>query len=346
MRTFAASALAIATLWLAPGCDGARKLESAENTSCTSCHGAPPPPFIAGGTTHPASGDCFLCHSTTVDPGGGLVAGGTHQDGKVDFTAHAMPFVTQHTEAALSSIAACAACHGADYAGGISGASCTACHGTQLGFADWQTNCTFCHGTRTPAWTAPLSLAAPPQGVRGETAPSDPHVGAHQAHLGNGSTISDGVACSECHAVPTGLAHLDGAATLTFGPLATQGGLVPGYAAGSCAATYCHGTGLVGGVNPTPSWTGTVACGDCHGSPPDTGGHLAVAPHSSQPCSRCHATVATNTGLPGIIDSPAAKALHVNGAKNVSLSVSGTWDATAKTCSSVGCHSSPEARSW
>lgn len=345
MRSFAASALAAATLCLAPGCDGARKLESSQNAACTSCHGAPPPPFVAGGTTHPASTDCYLCHSTTVEPGGGLVAGGTHQDGTVDFTAHALPFVAQHTEPALSDIGACAACHGADYAGGIAGSSCTACHETQLGFADWQTNCTFCHGTRTPGWTAPLYLAAPPQPVRGVETPPDPRVGAHQKHLGNGSTISDGVACTECHALPTGLAHLDGAATIAFGPLATQGGLVPGYTGGTCSSTYCHGSGLVGGAAPSPSWTGTVACGDCHGSPPSTGGHV-VPQHAAQPCSRCHVDVATNTGPPGIIDSPAAKALHVNGAKDVGLSVSGTWDGGAKTCSSVGCHATPEARNW
>lgn len=145
--------------------------------------------------------------------------------------------------------------------------------------------------------------------------------------------------------MPSGLAHLDGTAAIAFGPLATQGGLVPGYAAGSCATTYCHGTGLVGGANPAPSWTGTVACGDCHGSPPSTGRHASPS-HATQPCSRCHVEVATNTALPGIVDSPAAKALHVNGAKDVSLSVSGTWDGVAKTCSSVGCHSTSGARNW
>jgi predicted CxxxxCH...CXXCH cytochrome family protein len=348
MRSFAAAALALAAVCIAPGCDGARTLESSGAAQCTECHGTPPPPFVTGATTHPASTACNLCHSTTVDAGGNLIAGGPHLNGTVDVTAHELPFVAQHTGPALSDIGACAACHGADYSGGISNRSCTACHETDLGFADWQTNCTFCHGTRTPGWTAPLRLAAPPEGVLGETAPSDPHVGAHQKHLGNGSTISDGVACTECHAVPSGLAHLDGTALLTWGPLAQTGGATPAWTPGTltCASTYCHGAGLDGGANTSPSWTATVACGDCHGSPPDTGGHTAVIAHAGQPCSRCHVQVATNTALPGIVDSPTAKALHVNGAKDVSLSVSGTWDGTAKTCSNVACHGTSGARNW
>lgn len=219
----------------------------------------------------------------------------------------------------------------------------------------WEANCTLCHGTRTEDFvfgTSPITLAAPPLGTHGETDPTQAAVGAHQKHL-NGSTFTDGVDCTECHALPTGpnyLAHMDGPpATLTFGPLATQGGLAPSYAGGSCSATYCHGGGLVGGANTTPVWTapGSVQCGDCHGSPPATGRHVSVAPHASRECSACHVLVATSTPTPGILNTPEARTLHVDGNKNVNFIVDGTWDPVQKTCTNVACHTqAPSTRYW
>lgn len=351
MRSLRVAIAGLAAAWIASGCDGARPLETPGAGRCTACHGAPPPPFVtAAASVHPPGADCNLCHATTVTASGDLIEGGAHENGTVDVTIHAVPFAG-HTDAALADISACATCHGSGFDGGASGVSCTACHAT-FSFSDWQTNCTFCHGTRTPSWTsAALRLAAPPQGVRGETLTTQPQVGAHQKHLGGGSTISDGVACGECHTVPTGLAHLDGAAPTTFGGLASQGNLSPAYAGGSCSATYCHGAGLldrtgqVDGANTTPTWTGAAACGDCHGSPPATGQH-DIAQHTGHPCSRCHSEVATATGSPGILDTSAARALHVNGTKNVKFSVNGTWDSTAKTCTSVACHGGTGTRSW
>jgi predicted CxxxxCH...CXXCH cytochrome family protein len=352
VRTIRAEVLALALAALGVGCDSARQLPATASTTtaerCGTCHGFPPPPFVTSATSHPASVACSLCHGTTVDASYNIVAGGTHLNGRVDVTTHAIPYVAQHTTTALQDLNACRTCHGADFSGGQSGVSCTACH-AGFGFADWQTNCSFCHGVRTPNWTsASLVLAAPPRGAHGETSTSQAPVGAHQKHLGNGANFSDGVGCTECHAVPADLAHVNGATvTPTFGALATQGGLDPAYASGSCSATYCHGTSMVGGANTTPSWTGSVACGDCHGSPPNSGRHLITPEHASRDCSACHATVATSTPAPGIQDTPAAKALHVNGVKDVSLIVDGTWDPAAKTCSNVACHTLPPAvRHW
>jgi predicted CxxxxCH...CXXCH cytochrome family protein len=217
----------------------------------------------------------------------------------------------------------------------------------------WETNCTVCHGTRTEDFvfgSSPITLAAPPSGTHGETDPTQPAVGAHQKHLGNGSTFTDGVDCTECHALPTGpnyLEHMNGP-TLTFGPLATQGGLSPSYEGGSCSATYCHGAGLVGGASTAPVWTtpGSVTCGDCHGTPPSTGRHL-VSFHESRECSACHALVATSTPTPGIQSTPEARGLHVNGTKDVKFIVDGTFDPVAKTCSNVACHTqAPSTRYW
>jgi predicted CxxxxCH...CXXCH cytochrome family protein len=263
---------------------------------------------------------------------------------------HPTQYVPAHAPAALADLNGCRACHGADYDGGSTGVSCNGCHGL-FGFSDWQTNCTFCHGTRTQGWTSSpgsLVLAAPPFGSHRETQTSEPPVGAHQKHLGNGSLVSDGVACTECHVVPADLSHVGGgAAAVAFGPLASQGGLTPAYAGGTCASTYCHGATLAGGGRTTPSWTGSAACGDCHGSPPVSGRHTTTVNHSSQHCSACHATVATNTTQPGVLDTPAARALHVNGAKDVSFAGAGTWTASTKTCSNVACHTGqPADRLW
>lgn len=347
MTSLRIAVLGLAAASLVAGCDGARPIDSAGSGQCATCHGAPPPPFVTttSGGTHPQSDNCTLCHASTVSPTGEILA--AHRNGTVEVTIHAVPF-TNHPEVAFADLAACGTCHGPQLDGGVSGVSCDACHADAatfpggLSFPDWQTNCTFCHGTRTQGFTgAQPRLAAPPQGVRGETLATQPQVGAHQKHLAGG-TLSDGVGCSECHAVPGDLSHVSGGpAAIAFGGLASQGSLSPQYTGGSCAATYCHG----GQASTSPAWTGTIACGDCHGSPPATGQHELTF-HSGFPCARCHVQVAGATGAPTILDSAAARGLHVNGTKNVAFSVSGTWDSTAKTCTNVACHGGTGTKSW
>ncbi len=334
---------------LASACGTAREIDAAQTTArCTACHGYPPPPGAVGAaTSHPQSASCSLCHADTVDANGDLLPGSKHMDGHVDVTTHALPFVAQHTAAALADIAVCTQCHGAEYDGGASGTSCTGCHET-FGFGDWKANCTFCHGTRTAGWTvAELTLAAPPRGVHGETLPSQPAVGAHAKHVGAGSAISNGVACGECHAVPAAqpLAHLDGTALVTFGTLARTGGAAPRFDETTlgCAATYCHGAALLGGSSPGPTWTGSAACGTCHGLPPATGRH--AIPEHGMLCVNCHRQVADWTSV-GIRDDAAAKALHVNGTKDVELPSPGTWSAADRTCSNVACHQGASIRTW
>jgi predicted CxxxxCH...CXXCH cytochrome family protein len=252
------------------------------------------------------------------------------------------------TQLAALALAAAALTAGCDTARPLVGSSDS--------YPAWEGNCTLCHGTRTEDFvlgTSPITLAAPPFGTHGETDPTETAVGAHQKHLGNGATFTDGVECTECHTLPTGpnfLAHMTGRpATLTFGSLASQGGLLPSYAGGSCSATYCHGAGLVGGADTSPAWTspGSVVCGSCHGSPPATGRHVITAPHATRECSACHALVASSTPTPGILNTPEAKALHVDGNKSVLFIVEGTWDPVAKSCSNVGCHTlAPSTRFW
>lgn len=212
---------------------------------------------------------------------------------------------------------ACRSCHGVTYDGkGEASKSCLTCHSGPGG----PEACNTCHGGS--------QNAAPPRGLNGETMTSTPAVGAHQAHLGDGSAALPGYACANCHLVPDTYdapGHIaDGTAEVEvrFSDLATQSGLLtPSYAAGSCSNTYCHGgfrfrkeesenqwaytADEIVGSNKTVVWTagaGQAACTTCHGLPPE--GHI-VMPGTT--CATCHGQVVDASYR--IID----KSLHING---------------------------------
>jgi predicted CxxxxCH...CXXCH cytochrome family protein len=251
---------------------------------CGDCHGAPPPNHA------PTSTNCSACHPGTVDASRNiLVANGLHMNGVIDAAgAHAPGWSDpgNHGPAAKDGLASCTACHGADFNGGTSGVSCNACHGG----TGWQTDCTFCHGDATRAGSY---KGAPPVGAHGETLTTQRAVGAHLRHLAGGG-VGPAVDCSECHTVPTTLGHVNGTATVTFGPVASRGGRTPSWNTGnlSCSSTSCHGSAQ-------PVWTGgssQAACGTCHGVPPSG--------HSTGSCGTCH-TGYTSTTVNG--------SLHMNG---------------------------------
>jgi predicted CxxxxCH...CXXCH cytochrome family protein len=148
--------------------------------------------------------------------------------------------------------------------------------------------CGDCHGSS--------QNAAPPEDTQGNTATSEPGVGAHQSHLRDGK-ISAAVECSECHLVPASLlavGHMDALpAELIWGPLATAENTTPTYDGSSCSETYCHGATLPpGGTNTSPIWTqvdGTqAACGTCHGNPPPRPTHPKLTN-----CHHCHPNTVT-----------------------------------------------------
>lgn len=294
----------------------------ASQAACGTCHGAPPPSHAATSTA------CASCHPRTVKPDGTIdVAGGFHVNGSLEVVGgHPAGWAdpSQHGRAAnAQGLSGCKGCHGANLDGGSAGVSCASCHG-----AGWQSNCTFCHGTFTSGWTASqLKLAAPPLGTQGETATTSRAVGAHQKHLSGGS-IGPALACTECHAVPADLAHLDGTPTITFGAGARRGGANPSWTGVGCQAAYCHGTTLSGGSNTSPTWTGgsaQAACGTCHGRPPSTGQH---GRHSGRSCGDCH---------PGYSTTSVNLATHVDGLKQVGNRIT-AWNATTRAC--TGCHGS------
>jgi hypothetical protein len=330
-------------------CDTARTIDDSGGggTLCASCHEFPP-----AAPAHTTSTECVLCHDTTVDADNNILPGGTHENGTADMTFAGHPgYPGGHTADALAGIGTCQSCHGTDLT-----FACDACHQS----AGWNAgalvdNCSFCHGTPTRGgldFATDPELAAPPEGVAGATAATDPTVGAHQAHL-VGGTYSTPIACAQCHAVPADLAHLDGSATLTWGNLATADGAIPTFATGQNCTNYCHGSTLDGGGNKSPSFTETdlgatalERCSACHGSvssdslrAPATGRH--VSNHATFRCFRCHGEVAADVAntAPALLPD---RSFHLNGAKNVqfrnsdgTLDTDATWNGT--TCTNV-CH--------
>ncbi len=180
--------------------------------------------------------------------------------------------------------------------------------------------CGDCHGS--------ADSFAPPKDTLGHTATTFTGVGAHQAHLTDG-TYRIALECNSCHLVPTApssVGHIDTdlPAEVLFGELAKIGGYEPAWNGTTCANVYCHGAALDGGALTEPNWTtvdgSQVFCGSCHGIPPPPP-HQVVAANS---CVNCHGDVVDADN--NIID----KKLHINGEVNVSED--------AQTCSS--CHGS------
>jgi predicted CxxxxCH...CXXCH cytochrome family protein len=305
--------------------------------TCGSCHGAPPPP------PHSTSTSCGTCHSGYTATSVNLA---THVDGVVQSGAHPEGYAAGAVhgyEANLHGLAGCKSCHGGSLTGDF-GPSCATCHAS-AGHAAWDTSCTFCHGSTV------TGRQNPPVDIQGRSATTNVSVGVHEAHATTPIAV---VACAQCHpartaSVVTDAAHVDGngVAEVQLGALAKTGGAAATYTrtsatSASCASVYCHGR-FTGGTGATVSWTSTtqVSCSSCHGNPPSTGEHPRHVSSKSIGCYVCHNAVVSSSKA--IIDAT----LHVNGADNVrfggtysSRTVTGTWNASTRTCSSLSCHGS------
>lgn len=337
----------------------------ADQAACGSCHDAIPP------APHPQRDDagapitaitqCAQCHPGTIDASGAIkLQGGLHVNGVVDTGVHGAGWVAAagaiqphglaanfHDPAWPDGIASCRGCHGQDLDGPTAATSCNACHAAN-GQAGWQTSCTFCHGDAGRT----AFQAAPPVNTRGQTLATDRGVGTHQVHL-FGGTISDGVACADCHEGQpyADIAHVNG--TVAVSPKIPGTTTAMGTfdsAAGTCASTYCHGNFRNGKTANVPSWTAPGsqgACDRCHapqtGADPSayTGAHQfhLSALGAGPTCSICH--------LPGynISSSPPTvnEAAHVNG--TVDLNANVAWSATEHTCSG-SCHATSKSPAW
>jgi predicted CxxxxCH...CXXCH cytochrome family protein len=235
---------------------------------------------------------------------------------------------------------------------GFSSCANTYCHG--YGSPTWGASigyqCVRCHGDpqgTLPEHSAPgISVGGAPDGNdnQGQTAATDPQVGADKAHVEATDGISSPIGCTHCHnALPgtvTESGHID-----SYGPaevpmtsmLATNTSAVeyttdiiyttPGDPdeAGRCANTYCHNPGLNDPNKPNgtdPIWNDTTyfeppvswvdaetKCAVCHGYPPDDSGTHTQAVIDKD-CNSCHARVVDPDHYTiDITNAP----LHVNG---------------------------------
>ncbi len=307
---------------------------------CTSCHGSPPP------APHPASTACESCHAD-AGPNQTIRTPAQHIDGTVQVTAgsnhppgyNAREMHGYDFDKHGSSSCATAGCHGVTLNGGSTGGpSCNTCH-----TANWQTDCKFCHGT--------TANGAPPQGVTGQTAASDPHVGAHGKHLG-ATAMHPAWDCTYCHTLPsTALTpgHIDGAggaiqAEVVFSTRNPSS--VFSFTTNTCASNYCHGSGLAN--KTSPAWTSTTVLGcvdGCHGGDPSRSGMSSDHRRGDhkKSCATCHKSVVDATNK--IVNV----GLHVNGAKDVQFSAAGSsYNAATKSCTGTGngCHGSGTERGW
>lgn len=312
------------------------------DVACTECHIVPSTPFDATVPTHMNGTDDVIwgaiaktgtfdsatyacsgtyCHGGSLQPdAAGQTSNRTPAWTTVDgsqaecgTSCHTLPPGGSHPAVT----GACEACHGAvissfnasnpsasawansdlhiDGKVDVTGLTCTSCHGDS--------------GTNNPA---------PPLGTNGETATTDPAVGAHRQHLAT-STWHRDVACEACHAVPTSTSHSNGVVDFSWSSPADADGASPAFVSSNntCTSTYCHGATLLGAnaggtVNRTPVWTevnGTWnECGTtCHTNPPG-GTHP-----TSTGCPSCHGTVIATYDPATKAATWADKSLHING---------------------------------
>ncbi len=289
---------------------------------------------------------------------------------------------------------ACGSCHGVSATNGPGGThptfgtgqSCGSCHGGSYTNASVDPalhmngaldvanlTCSSCHGdaSRNPvasagaldALGAYLVKASPPVDAGHGAAAT----GAHLAHANQDDAaapgpLSNAFTCSTCHPVPTSTAHSNGTVAVTFGGLATTGGVSPApydFTGHGCASTYCHGNFTGGAGANAVAWTttGKLACTGCHGAPP--GPTSATVHHPPNPtCVSCHAgytatTVAAATHVDGTIQHTPTTGctqchgdLTVSGVANTDIRVAPATDAnavdahgnSAATARGVGAH--------
>lgn len=195
------------------------------------------------------------------------------------------------------------------------GLDCGRCHQHQTGFTP---QCGACHGS------PPLSsvLGGPDGLADNEGGTGSAASGAHGRHAAEYR-----YACETCHTagmpasavydklIQIGFslfrgAYQSGAYDGRTLPLANGYGYAPGGSgtvitnAGTmqCSNVYCHGAYPGSGLISAPAWTGTAACGSCHGASnitiPNSGSHLKHASRDvhNYSCVLCHAGTVAGAG--------------------------------------------------
>ncbi len=331
-------------------------------TTCTSCHGSANGVSGGAGTTlstghgaHTNNGaivttpnynyGCADCHSTVASNNTTIIDKSLHVNKLRNVSVNASHGGSGTSFDGVSKSCSNIYCHG----------SKSPAWGTDLSSYD---NCTICHGTKTVGADGSTMAASPekvaPGGTgtdtNGDSAPSDPQVGQHQAHLtgvAGAVTYSTKIACNQCHTVPanvTDAGHNDHAlpaivqpnlaATLPDGLGSNKGTQAWTYTTGTgtCTTVYCHGNGLnnsTNAANKTPVWnditylngTNTHDCAQCHGFPPATASDVPAGTHptaTAAQCTSCHSHVnATGDGftdpskhIDGLVEAAGCNGCH------------------------------------
>ncbi|MDA8241067.1 MAG: CxxxxCH/CxxCH domain-containing protein [Nitrospiraceae bacterium] len=244
----------------------------------------------------------------------------------------------------------CEGCHGAKYGGGYVNTMNTNAHGAHINTVDinkrgYQIGCSVCHSATMSG--------------------TGMSIGNYANHVNKQVNVKfDNAGINKDADLPT----YNGASTTgANGSTKASGSVV-----GSCANVYCHSTGNVNnaGVAVAPTtfrtiaWNGAaIGCDGCHGDqagrahPTYTTGaagsntansHVKHVESSSFSCDFCHNTTTTDTTIP-----PTAVVVggtHLNRTDDISFKLNagktGTYNATAKTCSATYCHGTGASPQW
>ena len=319
-------------------------------STCGSCHGAPPP------APHPQNTHCGLCHPGTADDAGNIVGPANHLDGVVEKV-----------------VPGCNGCHGGasnaappkDTSGGTAtslatvGAHQTHVVGTAIAGS---MDCGECHIKPSDYQASSHMDASPAEvtfGALAQTGGASPVWSAgtatcansycHGANLGGGTkktpiwTTVDGsqMSCTSCHGNPPPAPHPQNAA---------------------CGKCHPETADMAGGIiNPDKHVDGTtqiaaLACNSCHGGaanaapPADTSGGTAtslksVGAHQAHvagtglaapiACAECHVTPTSWSDAGHLGAAPAEVAF---GAVAKTGGLTPVWNVGAATCASSYCH--------
>ncbi|MBI5191143.1 MAG: CxxxxCH/CxxCH domain-containing protein [Nitrospirae bacterium] len=314
-----------------------------ETATCTSCHGG------AGTFANVTLSDahkkhvgtdrygytCSECHNATVSAGNSPVT---------DYSKH----VNAAKEVGFD---------GTNPAGTYTSPSCAnlACHGNGNG------------GTGSYAWNGAATTCASCHNYTvGSGSPIT--TGAHGTHINQGNL---GVSkCVDCHKLTvlnnnttiqysTGN-HVNQVKTVSMKSFNSYTGFYT--ASNTCRNAYCHSSGqFVPAFVTTPVWaSGSLTCDGCHGAEGATlvagspeyanvsttnrntfNGH-AVSGHvgAATDCIKCHNSTVDAAG------AIKAGSLHLDGSRNVSFQLGGSYDSTNKRCSNTdaGCHGTTTMR--
>jgi predicted CxxxxCH...CXXCH cytochrome family protein len=285
--------------------------------------------FTYNATNATCTGTCHgYSHSNLGWQSGGI--GGTyHPPGYNDPSAHGVDMELQRQD--------CRGCHGADLKGGTAGqplvgVSCDGCH-TGATTTTWRSDCVFCHGGGNGD-----TRGMPPRDPGSTNTSVSQRFVSHANHVQ--PTLMSANDCTTCHKLPTDVLSMghafnsfDNQPNVIFtdgrNPSATYTATT-----GTCGTLYCHGNGQASNGTATDGGA-PMTCTSCHGGDANARAGLSAHhrnDHGGVACTKCHAaTVSSGTA---ILDPTK----HINQTKDVVFSGGGTYTASTKTCSNIGCH--------